>query len=68
MTTKVFKGFNRTTNLSFENMALVVTKRPNGGSHLRLVQHGVRGAVPQVVTDFFLDAGETARLSDLIGG
>ena len=66
MTTKVFKDSNRTTAIPFENMTLVVTKKDSGGARLRLVQHGVRNKFPKMVTDFFLDADETAELTDLL--
>ena len=68
MTTKVFKDSNRTTAFPFENMTLIVTKKDNGGTRLRLVQHGVRNKVPQMVTNFFLDAAESAELSELLEG
>ena len=66
MTTRVFKDSNRTTPIPFENMTLVVTKKDSGGTRLRLVQHGVRNKFPKMVTDFFLDADETAELTDLL--
>ena len=66
MTTKVFKDSNRTTPIPFENMTLVVTKKDSGGTRLRLVQHGVRNKFPRMVTDFFLDAAESAELSELL--
>ena len=66
MTTKVFKDSNRTTAIPFENMTLVVTKKDSGGTRLRLVQHGVRNKFPKMVTDFFLDADETAELTGLL--
>ena len=68
MTTKVFKDSNRTTAIPFENMTLVVTKKDSGGTRLRLVQHGVRNKFPKMVTDFFLDASETAELAELVQG
>ena len=66
MTTKVFRDSNRTTHIPFENMTLVATKKANGGVRLRLIQHGIRNAVPQTVTNFFLDADETAQLAELV--
>lgn len=68
MTTRVFKDSNRTTPIPFENMTLVVTKKDSGGTRLRLVQHGVRNKCPKMVTDFFLDASETAELAELVQG
>lgn len=68
MTTKVFKDSNRTTAFPFEKMTLVVTKKDSGGVRLRLIQHGITNELPGAKTDFFLDASETAELTDLLRG
>ena len=67
MTTKVFKDSNRTTAFPFENMTLIVTKKDNGGARLRLIQHGIRNQLPRSVTDIYLDASESAELTELFG-
>ena len=65
-TSKVYRDQNRTTNIPYEPMSLIVTKRANGGLRLKLVMHGTKDFPFKSYTQFFLDSDEASDLVSLL--